>query len=56
MPYAYGYLIFMMAASLLVFQDVPDRWTLFGALMIAASGLAIWRRELMLTAARSPVS
>lgn len=55
MPYTYSYLIFMTAASLLVFKDVPDVWTLAGAAMIAGSGLAIWWRERMLTAMKARV-
>lgn len=44
MPYTYSYLIYMTFAGFLVFGDVPDVWTLFGALLICGAGLAIWWR------------
>ncbi|MYK31711.1 MAG: DMT family transporter [Boseongicola sp. SB0670_bin_30] len=48
MPYSYSYLIYMMAGGFVVFGDLPDAWTMLGALMIAMSGLLIWRREVAL--------
>ena len=48
MPYSYSYLIYMMAGGFVVFGDLPDAWTILGALMIAMSGLMIWRREVAL--------
>jgi len=44
MPYTYSYLIYMTFAGYIVFNDIPDVWTLVGAAMICASGLAIWWR------------
>ena len=55
MPYAYSYLIYMSLAGYLIFGDLPDRWTILGAVMIALSGLAIWYRELRLTRGAKPV-
>ena len=48
MPYSYSYLIYMTAGGFVVFGDLPDTWTILGALMIAMSGLVIWRREVVL--------
>lgn len=38
-PMTYTQLIWATAASALIFGDVPDGWTLFGALVIAGGGL-----------------
>ncbi|MDE0697303.1 MAG: DMT family transporter [Boseongicola sp.] len=51
MPYSYSYLIYMTAGGFVVFGDLPDTWTILGALMIAMSGLMIWRRETVLVRA-----
>ena len=48
MPYSYSYLIYMTAGGFVVFGDLPDTWTILGALIIAMSGLVIWRREVVL--------
>ena len=44
MPYTYSFLIYLTIASYLVFGDLPDVWTMFGALVIVESGLIIWQR------------
>jgi len=44
MPYTYSFLLYLALASYLVFNDVPDQWTLLGAGIIVFSGLIIWRR------------
>ena len=44
MPYTYSFLLYLALASYLVFNDVPDQWTLLGAGIIVVSGLIIWRR------------
>ena len=44
MPYTYSFLLYLAVASYIVFNDVPDRWTLLGAAIIVISGLIIWRR------------
>ena len=41
-PFTYIQLVWAMAASFLVFGDVPSGWTLLGATVIVASGLYIW--------------
>ena len=38
-------MIWMIAFGYLIFNQLPDRWTLAGAAIIVASGLYIVRRE-----------
>jgi len=45
MPYTYSFMIYVSIWGYLVFGDVPDQWTLLGALVIIGSGLIIWKRE-----------
>ena len=44
-PFAYVQLVSAPGSSILVFGDVPDAHTVFGAPIIAASGLYIAHRE-----------
>ena len=44
-PFAYSFTLFLTVWSYLVFDHLPDRWTLAGALIIVAAGLMIWFRE-----------
>lgn len=44
-PFTYTILIWMIVSGYLVFGDFPDQWTIAGAVIIAASGLYISRRE-----------
>ncbi|WP_205389202.1 Pseudopaline exporter CntI (plasmid) [Pseudoseohaeicola sp. NH-UV-7] len=44
-PYAYLGLVFAAFWGLLFFAEVPDFWTVVGALVIAAAGLYVWQRE-----------
>jgi len=44
-PFTYAVLIWMIVSGYIVFGDLPDIWTLVGALIIATSGLYISRRE-----------
>jgi len=44
-PFLYAQLISMVALGYLVFGDVPDAWTLTGALIIIASGIYLIHRE-----------
>ncbi len=47
-PYTYTQMIGMAGLGWLVFSQFPDRWTLVGASIIAASGLYILHRERVL--------
>lgn len=44
-PFSYSQLIWATLFGYLAFSDVPDRWTIVGAMVIAASGLYIAHRE-----------
>jgi drug/metabolite transporter (DMT)-like permease len=44
-PYPYLQMVWMVAFGYVVFSDLPDRWTVAGALIIVASGLYIVYRE-----------
>jgi drug/metabolite transporter (DMT)-like permease len=44
-PYAYLQLVWMVALGFFIFNDLPDRWTIGGALIIVSSGLYIVHRE-----------
>jgi drug/metabolite transporter (DMT)-like permease len=44
-PYPYLQMVWMIASGYLVFNQLPDRWTLIGAAIIVASGLYIVYRE-----------
>ena len=51
-PFIYSQIIYLSAASWLVFGEPPDRWILVGAPMVVASGLYIWLRERQLVTRR----
>jgi drug/metabolite transporter (DMT)-like permease len=44
-PFSYSQLIWSTLAGWLVFDNLPDRWTLVGAAIIIASGLYTAHRE-----------
>ncbi len=44
-PFLYAQLITMVALGYLVFGDLPDLWTLMGAVVIIASGIYLIHRE-----------
>lgn len=44
-PFTYSNLIWAIGYGYLVFGNLPDQWTLMGALIIMASGLYIFHRE-----------
>lgn len=44
-PFVYPQIIFMTAASWLVFGQAPDIWIFIGAPIVIGSGLFIWLRE-----------
>lgn len=44
-PFFYTQILFASLAGFVVFGDVPDHWTIAGALIIAASGLYLLHRE-----------
>jgi drug/metabolite transporter (DMT)-like permease len=44
-PFAYAGLIFATIWAMLFFAEIPDLWTITGALVIALSGIYVWHRE-----------
>lgn len=44
-PYAYSFIMYLTIWSYLVFDHLPDLWTIAGALVIVTAGLTIWLRE-----------
>jgi drug/metabolite transporter (DMT)-like permease len=44
-PFTYVQLVWAMLASLLVFGDVPDFWTIAGSAVIVGSGLYVYRLD-----------
>jgi drug/metabolite transporter (DMT)-like permease len=45
MPFTYSFLLFVTIWGYLLFGNVPDFGTIFGAAVIMCAGLIIWRRE-----------
>jgi len=44
-PFSYTGLIFATFWGVLLFSEIPDIWTIAGALVIAGAGLYVWHRE-----------
>lgn len=44
-PFGYSGVIFATLWGLFAFGEVPDRWTLLGALVIVGAGVYVWHRE-----------
>lgn len=44
-PFAYTGLLFATIWGLIFFAEVPDLWTIIGALVIAGAGTYVWHRE-----------
>ena len=44
-PFEYSRLIWATALGFVVFGDLPDGWTIVGAVLIVAAGLYVFRRE-----------
>jgi drug/metabolite transporter (DMT)-like permease len=47
-PFAYSQLVWMMLIGWLWFGDIPDAWTVAGALIVAAAGSFVFHRERLL--------
>ena len=46
-PFSYTMLLWATLFGFVLFADLPDAWTVAGALVIVLSGLYIFRRELL---------
>jgi len=44
-PFSYASLIWATILGFFMFGDLPDAWTIFGAMIIISSGLYIVKRE-----------
>lgn len=44
-PFGYTFIVYMSIWSYLVFDNVPDFWSVVGAVIIVVAGLIIWLRE-----------
>jgi drug/metabolite transporter (DMT)-like permease len=44
-PYSYTLLVWATLLGWLVFGDVPDQWTIIGAMIVVASGLYTWHHD-----------
>ncbi len=44
-PFSYTFIVWMTAASYLIFHQLPDQRTLLGAAIVITAGLVIWFRE-----------
>ncbi|WP_282045143.1 DMT family transporter [Roseibium album] len=53
MPFGYVFILYLTVSSYLVFDQLPDQWTVAGAAIIVLSGLIIFYRERMLYTRRS---
>ena len=53
-PYSYSFIIYVSIWSYLLFDHLPDRWTIIGAGFIVAAGLFIWMREYQLAKRPNP--
>ena len=45
-PFGYAFIIYLTIWSVLVFNHLPDGWTIAGAIVIIVAGLIIWFREM----------
>ena len=44
-PFGYSFIVYLTIWSMLIFDHVPDRWTIAGAVIVIISSLIIWARE-----------
>lgn len=44
-PFSYIDLLYGISWGFTIFAEVPDTWTVVGALVIIGAGLYVWRRE-----------
>jgi drug/metabolite transporter (DMT)-like permease len=44
-PFNYTGLVFAVIWGVVLFDEVPDGWTIFGALVIVGAGIYVWHRE-----------
>ena len=52
-PFGYAFILYMTFWSMVVFDQIPDGWTIAGAIIIVLAGLIIWFREVSLKKQKS---
>lgn len=52
MPFGYAFIIYLTIWSYFLFEHLPDRWTVAGAVIIVVAGMVIWVRERQLSIQR----
>lgn len=52
-PFGYTFIVYMTIWSMLVFDHIPDIWTILGAAVIIVAGLVIWFREVRISKSKS---
>lgn len=45
LPFGYSFILYLTIWSYFVFDEIPDFWTIIGAMIVVAAGLIIWLRE-----------
>jgi drug/metabolite transporter (DMT)-like permease len=55
-PLSYSFIIYLTVWSFFLFDHLPDRWTISGALIIVVAGLIIWYREHKLSMQRQDLA
>lgn len=55
MPFGYAFIIYLTIWSYFLFDHLPDQWTVAGAFIIVAAGMAIWLRERRLSLQRRAI-
>ena len=53
-PYNYTLLVWATVLSVMFFGDIPDGWTILGAVIVVASGLYTWHHDRMASNAATP--
>lgn len=48
-PFSYSFILYLTLWSYLLFDHLPDKWTVIGAIVIVLAGLFIWLREFNLS-------
>ena len=53
MPFGYSFILYLTIWSFIMFDYLPDRWTIAGASIIIISGIIIWYRETFVKTSKS---
>lgn len=53
MPFGYSFILYLTIWSFIIFDYLPDTWTIAGASIIVISGIIIWYRETLVKTSKS---